>query len=276
MQTWKKVILGIIAFLFMLTFPIALIWFSVSGSILNADTYKPMIPLVLESALKQNTSIQMDYNTIKPIEPVLFGWLDNIFNYINSNTDKLNLELPSDEILKPIAKQVLLPAIKQNMPNSNQLTSEQIDALFEQQYPTIKQQLQNQLTAIVTPLEQQLIQVKDAVKIGQLVGMIALILSLLFLVIAIAMIWQVRSIMNWIGTYLLLGSIPLLLTGIGLIFGLSKLLQSAQIPQEVVAPITTFAGVVFNNLVLYSAIFSIIGIVLLFVKFAFQKEQPTN
>ena len=82
--------------------------------------------------------------------------------------------------------------------------------------------------------------------------------------------------MNWIGTYLLLGSIPLLLTGIGLIFGLSKLLQSAQIPQEVVAPITTFAGVVFNNLVLYSAIFSIIGIVLLFVKFAFQKEQPTN
>jgi len=186
MQTWKKVILGIIAFLFMLTFPIALTWYSISNSLLDSDTYKPMVPMFLESSFYQQKDVQIDYNTIKPIEPIIFGWIDNVFDYINGDVDKLNITLPSDEILKPIAKQILLPAMLENMPSDQQLTQEQIDVLFEQQYPTIRQQLEMQLTTMITPMEQQLTQIKDAVSLGQLVGMIALILSILFVIIAIA------------------------------------------------------------------------------------------
>jgi len=274
MQTWKKIILGFIAFLFMLTFPIALTWFSISSSVLNADTYKPMIPLILDSMLGQNTAdAQIDYNTIKPFEPVLENWLDNTFDYVNSKTDKLNLELPSDEILKPIIKQMALSAANQNGAPTDQLTQEQIDILLEQQYPALRDQLQTQLTTAIAPVEQQLIQVKDIVKIAGLVGMIALIFCIIFIIIAILLIRQLRSIMNWIGTYLLFGSIPLLLIALGLIFGINNILNSLSIPQEIIVPITTLISSVFYNLALYAGIFTAIGLILLFVKFAFKKEQ---
>jgi len=82
--------------------------------------------------------------------------------------------------------------------------------------------------------------------------------------------------MNWIGTYLLLGSVPLLITGILLVVSLNSILQSMSVPLEAITPITNFVNIVFYNLIIYSAVFSIIGLILLFVKFAFKKEEPTN
>ena len=68
-------ILWIIAFFFIITFPIALVWFSISGSILDADTYKPVVPLLLDSMINQNlsqTGLQISEESLKQIEPLFY------------------------------------------------------------------------------------------------------------------------------------------------------------------------------------------------------------
>ncbi|PIU21994.1 MAG: hypothetical protein COT14_03285 [Candidatus Diapherotrites archaeon CG08_land_8_20_14_0_20_30_16] len=274
-------ILGIIAFFFIITFPIALVWFSISGSILDADTYKPVVPLLLDSMINQNlsqTGLQISEESLKQIEPLFYTWLDDIFDYVNAKTDKLNLKLPSDDVLKPAVKQLLLSTIKQSTPNGGQLTNEQVDALLEQAYPAMKQQLQTSINSFNIQLESQLLQARDILSLARLVGIIALILSLVFIIFAIVLIWQVRSIMNWIGTYFLLGSVPLLLIALGLIFGLNSILQSASLPQEAILPATSIVSAVFNNLAIFSGIFTVIGLALLFVKYAFPKavKEPAK
>lgn len=274
-------ILWIIAFFFIITFPIALVWFSISGSILDADTYKPVVPLLLDSMINQNlsqTGLQISEESLKQIEPLFYTWLDDIFDYVNAKTDKLNLKLPSDDVLKPAVKQLLLSTIKQSTPNGGQLTNEQVDALLEQAYPAMKQQLQTSINSFNIQLESQLLQARDILSLARLVGIIALILSLVFIIFAIVLIWQVKSIMNWIGTYFLLGSVPLLLIALGLIFGLNSILQSASLPQEAILPATSIVSAVFNNLAIFSGIFTVIGLALLFVKYAFPKavKEPAK
>jgi len=185
------VILGIIAFFFIITFPIALVWFSISGSILDADTYKPVVPLLLDSMINQNlsqTGLQISEESLKQIEPLFYTWLDDIFDYVNAKTDKLNLKLPSDDVLKPAVKQLLLSTIKQSTPNGGQLTNEQVDALLEQAYPAMKQQLQTSINSFNIQLESQLLQARDILSLARLVGIIALILSLVFIIFAIVLI----------------------------------------------------------------------------------------
>lgn len=274
MDNWKKLILGLIAFLFMFTFPFALTWYSVNTSVLNSDTYKPLMPIVLDSLTKNlsesGNQTNFDENTSNLLLEVSYNWLDNIFDYIN-NKNELIIELPEDEILKPILKTMALKELENN-PDSENLSEDQINSYFEDNYPKMKSELNLQLENLKLELIKNLDNVKKSINLIKLISLLATIISIIFIIIAILIIRNIRSIMNWVGTYLLLGSAPLFIFGIILSKSSLILIKELNFPQELIQSLNPVFTALFNNLIIYSGIFVAIGIILLFVKFAFKKE----
>lgn len=277
MKTWKKILVTIIALFLVLILPVAVLWTSLSSSILNADTYKPLVPLAIDTLQKQgltSNGIQIEINDeIKNMLTNQFSnWIDSVFDYVNGKTNELNLDLPDDSELKPALKTILLQTAKENDPSINQLNDEQIDSMFEQQYPTMKNELQLQLDSLELELESNINSFRDPIKLANTFGNFTIIISIILIIIGSLIIFQLRSIFNWIGTCLLISCIPLLIIGIVALIGTQSILYSANVPIESLASIQTVMINAFSTLTIYSGILVTLGIILLFVKFALPKE----
>lgn len=273
MKGWKIALLILIGLLFVITSTIAIIWYSVSATALNANTYKK---LITTDTIKQFAGNQVPpelLNNLDPFLSVFRSYVDSIFDYLNSKTDKIVLLVPNDDLIKP----VMMTIAKQTYPEASLLTDEQFNVLFDQQYPTVKQELQAQLDNASLTLEQQLKDPKEIISFANTIAMILLIVSLVLLVFVVLLIRQFRSIFNWIGSYLLISGLIVTILGIGIISMTPLLLGS--IPDQTIIPAATsmISGLI-SPIIIVGAIVAIIGLAMLFIKYAFKKpeEQPTK
>lgn len=271
MQVWKKILLVIIGFIFVISLSTATIWFSTKGTLLNANTYRPIITdlgqNIAEGFFGQDLNINSQMK--KSFEPVITTWLDNIFDYIKGNTNTLTLTLPPDSVMKSILQSITKEQMKNN--TSIQMTDSQINALIESKYPVVKQQLQTQLKDTEKNIQPQLSQIRNTISLLNQIGTIALIVCIILLILIIILICDIRSILNWLGSYLLIAGIPLLIFSLGLITALPTILSNTNAPQEYLTTITKVLSPMFSNLTIISGIIVGLGLLFVFIKYAFPK-----
>jgi len=269
LKTWKKIILGILAFIFMITLPFTITWYSVTGTIFNVDTYKPVIHSALNefaSPALTEQNITLSEETLAPLESKMELWIDSILKYLNGK-GRISFELPSDEELKPILKEIVLKT------QDIELTNEEFEYLYNSQSRTLLAQFKDSIKNTEEDLERELSNTKEAIVFFNNLAKIVLILNILIVIIAILLIRQIRTTFNWLGTYLLLGALPLFITGIAIIAGTSTLVTSFSVPVELASGITSIVSTILSNLIIWSAIISGIGLILLLTKYFFKKSD---
>jgi hypothetical protein len=268
MKGWKTALLILIGLVFVITSIFALTWYSISATALNANTYKNIMNKdTLKQFAGQQLPVELESN-LDQFLPVINTYFDNVFNYINGRVDKINLQLPNDEIMKPL----VIAMAKEQYPETSQLTDEQFNAVFEQQYPTVKLDLQTKLDAVSLDLEQQLKEPKNIISIASTVALVCLIISLVLLLIVVLLIRQLRSIFNWIGSYLLITGIIVSIIGIAILSIIPAMLSS--IPTTDLSMVTSLISGLLSPLVITGVIVAVIGLVMVLVKFVFKKAEP--
>ena len=272
MQGWKIALLIIIGILFVLTSTTALVWYSISSTALNANTYKQLVSGDMIEQLAGNQIPKEILGNLDTFVPVLNVWIDSIFGYVNGKTANLQLQLPDDAILKPLLLNVAKTTMA-NTPGAGQLTDEQINTLLEQQYPVMKTSLQTQLDDASKGAEAQLNGPRDVVSVANTIAMILLIISIVLLVIVVLLIRQIRSIFNWIGSYLLATGVLSAIIGLIVIAMVPLAMGSSPIPAAIVSTITSLVSSLISPIIIVGAIVAIIGFAMLFIKYAFKKPE---
>lgn len=279
MAIWKKILLSLLGFVFVIVFPIAIIWFSTSAALMNPDTYTPIVPVILQNVMNQSTGgqntgtgLQITPDTLKPMEPALKGWLNNVFSFIKGNTKELRFNLPDDSIMKPLMLKLFMGNLEKTV-GGNSLPQAQIEKMLDAEYPAAKLGFQKELDKMSAELEPTLVDVKKGFELAQQVGTLALILSLVIIGLVFLISWNIRSAFNWVGSYFIIASLPLVAVGIAAKIGLPQLLASANMPSEIMQPILSAISGVFTGLLIWSGVILVIGIVLLIVKYAFKKPE---
>ncbi len=279
MSIWRKILLSLLGFVFVIVFPIAIIWFSTSAAIMNADTYTPLVPVILQNVMDQQVDdqktsdvFQITPDTLKGFEPTLKGWINNVFSFIKGNTKELRFNLPSDDVLKPLMLKLAMVNLDKTV-GGNSLPQQQLEKMLDSEYPTAKQEFQKELDKMSAELKLTLVDVKQGFEIAQQIGTLALILSLVIIGFVFLVCWNIRSAFNWIGSYFIIASLPLVAVGIAAKIGLPQLLASANMPSAILQPILSSISGVFTGLLVWSGVILVIGIVLLLVKYAFKKPE---
>lgn len=279
MSIWKKILLSLLGFVFVIVFPITIIWFSTSAALMNADTYTPLVPVIMQNLAntetdgqKMSDTFQFTPDTLKKIEPTVKIWINNIFSFIKGNTDNLRFQLPEDSVMKPLMLKLAMSNLDKTV-GGNSLPQQQIEKMLDLQYPTAKQEFQKELDKMSAELEPTLLDIRQGFKIAQQVGTLSLIVSLVIIGLVFLICWNMRSAFNWVGTYFIISSIPLVAVGIAAKIGVPQLLANANMPNEILQPILSSVSGVFNGLLIWSGVVLAIGIALLIIKLALKKDE---
>jgi len=268
MKGGKIALLILIGIVFVITSTFAITWYSVSATALSANTYTSLIN---SDNLKQLSGDQVPpelFNNLDSFMPTINNWLDSIFGYINGSTSKIILQMPEDSVIKPL----LMLTAKQSYPEASQLTDEQFNAYFDQQYPLVKDALQTQLTTASIQIESQLKDTREIISIINTIALITLIISIVLLIIVVLLIRQLRSIFNWIGSYLLIAGVLATITGVIIIAMIPIAMQGFPVTEAVVA-ITALISSILSTLIITGIVVAVIGLAMLFIKYAFAKSE---